>query len=636
MELKDNGFHTLYSGTYIPYDQLFSNSFDIEHIIPKARLYDDSFANKTLEARSVNLSKSNKTAFDFVKEVYPERVEVYKSIIADFFKRGIIGKRKRDYLLMKEADIPSDFLNRELNDTRYIAKKAIDILSRIVKVVTPTTGAITDRLREDWQLIDIMKELNFSKYEAAGLVETFIDHNGKPIKKIKDWTKRNDHRHHAMDALTIAFTKHDYIQYLNNLNARSDKSGSIYVIEKKELERRNDGKIVFKAPMENFRLEAKKHLEATLVSIKSKAKVTTKNCNRPRKKNVQERPTTQTTMTPRGPLHNETVYGSRKQYLIKSEKVGASFYEEKISQVAKKAYREALLARLLLFDGDPKKAFTGKNSLEKNPIWLDTNHAYHVPSKVDVLYMETIYTVRKPINKDLNIEKVLDVGIKRLLEDRIKEFNGDAAKAFANLDENPIWLNKEKGIAIKSVTINAGLKDPEPIRTKKDKNGKQMIDENGTPIPSDYVQTAGNHHIAIFEDENGKLQEHVVSFYEATARRTQGLSVVDKEYNKEHGWKFLFTLKQNEMFVFPSEDFNPKEFDIMNPDNYEVVSKHLYRVQKLSSKYYVFRHHLETNVEELNALKDKTWLRIRNPESIRDTVKIRINNIGQIVSIGEY
>ena len=265
MELKDNGFHTLYSGTYIPYDQLFSNSFDIEHIIPKARLYDDSFANKTLEARSVNLSKSNKTAFDFVKEVYPERVEVYKSIIADFFKRGIIGKRKRDYLLMKEADIPSDFLNRELNDTRYIAKKAIDILSRIVKVVTPTTGAITDRLREDWQLIDIMKELNFSKYEAAGLVETFIDHNGKPIKKIKDWTKRNDHRHHAMDALTIAFTKHDYIQYLNNLNARSDKSGSIYVIEKKELERRNDGKIVFKAPMENFRLEAKKHLEATRV-----------------------------------------------------------------------------------------------------------------------------------------------------------------------------------------------------------------------------------------------------------------------------------------------------------------------------------------------------------------------------------
>jgi CRISPR-associated endonuclease Csn1 len=250
--------------------------------------------------------------------------------------------------------------------------------------------------------------------------------------------------------------------------------------------------------------------------------------------------------------------------------------------------------------------------------------------------METIYTVRKPITKDLKIEKVLDAGIRRVLEERLRANGGDAAKAFANLDENPIWLNKEKGIAIKSVTINAGLKDPEPIRTKKDKDGKQILDENGTPVPSDYVQTAGNHHIAIFEDENGKLQEHVVSFYEATARRIQGLPVIDKDFNKELGWKFLFTLKQNEMFVFPSEDFNPKEFDLINPDNYEIISKHLYRVQKLPSKYYNFRHHLETNVEENNALKDNTWLRITNLERLHDVVKVRINNIGQIVGIGEY
>ncbi len=636
MELKDNGFHTLYSGTYIPYDQLFSNSFDIEHIIPKAKLYDDSFANKTLEARSVNLTKSDKTAFDFVKEVYPNRIDEYKAIIADLHKRGVIGKRKRDYLLMEEKDIPSDFLNRELNDTRYIAKKAIDILSQIVKVVIPTTGAITDRLREDWQLIDIMKELNFHKYEAAGLVEVFTDHNGKPIKKIKDWTKRNDHRHHAMDALTIAFTKHEYIQYLNNLNARSDKSSSIYAIEKKELERRPDGKIVFKAPMKNFRQEAKKQLEATLVSVKSKTKVTTKHKNKPKKKNAQDSPTVQSVLTPRGPLHNETVYGTRKQYMLKTEKVGASFTRDKIAQVAKKVYREALLTRLEEFDGDPKKAFTGKNALEKKPIWLDSNQTFHVPSKVEVLYMETIYTVRKPISKDLKIEKVLDAGIRRILQDRINEYKGDAAKAFANLDENPIWLNKEKGIAIKSVTINAGLKDPEPIRTKRDKEGKRILDNNGMPIPSDFVQTAGNHHIAIFEDEDGKLQEHVVSFYEATARQIQGLPVVDKDYNKENGWKFLFTLKQNEMFVFPSDDFSPEEINLMDPDNYEVISKHLYRVQKLSSKYYVFRHHLETNVEDINELRNMAWIRIQNVEPLRNIIKVRINNIGQIVCIGEY
>ena len=65
-ELKPNGFKTLYSDTYIPKDKLFSKDFDIEHIIPKARLFDDSLSNKTLEARDVNIAKSNKSAFDFI------------------------------------------------------------------------------------------------------------------------------------------------------------------------------------------------------------------------------------------------------------------------------------------------------------------------------------------------------------------------------------------------------------------------------------------------------------------------------------------------------------------------------------------------------------------------------------------
>ena len=34
-----------------------------------------------------------------------------------------------------------------------------------------STGAITDELREDWQLVDVMKELNWEKYKVLGLVE---------------------------------------------------------------------------------------------------------------------------------------------------------------------------------------------------------------------------------------------------------------------------------------------------------------------------------------------------------------------------------------------------------------------------------------------------------------------------------
>lgn len=634
MELKDNGFKTLYSNTYIPYDKLFTDSFDIEHIIPKAKLFDDSFANKTLEAREANIRKGNQTAYDFVADTYPDRLEDYQNIVADLFGKHAIGKRKKNYLLMKEQDIPTDFLNRDLSDTRYITKKAMEILGQIVPVVTTTTGSVTDRLREHWQLIDLMKELNFPKYKMAGLTELFQDHHGRPVQKIMDWTKRNDHRHHALDALTIAFTKPSFIQYFNNLSARGDKSSVIYAIEKKEMERLPDGKLVFKAPMDRFRQEAKLHLEGVLVSVKSKSKVTTKSKNKPRRKD--DSTFVQTTLTPRGALHNETIYGKRKQYLVKPEKVGASFDAQKIGCVAKKIYRDALLQRLMAFGGDAKKAFTGKNSLEKNPVWLDSNHTYAVPARVEVVEVADIYTIRKPVTKDLRLDKVLDVGIRRILEERLQECGGDAAKAFSNLDENPIWLNREKGISIKRVTLNAGLSGPEALRVKRDKDGNTMTDENGCQIPSDYVQTAGNHHVAIFEDEDGKLQEHMVSFYEATARSIQGLPVVDRHYNHDLNWKFMFTMKQNEYFVFPSGDFRPDIIDLKSPANFEIVSKHLYRVQKLSSKDYYFRHHLETTVEENKALKDHTWLRITNIEKLRGIVKVRVDNLGRIVETGEY
>src|SRR5574344_834076 len=112
------------------------------------------------------------------------------------------------------------------------------MLEDMVKFVIPTTGSITDRLREDWQLIDVMQELNWDKYEKLGLTEIIEDKDGRKIRRIKDWTKRNDHRHHAMDALAIAFTKRSFIQYLNNLNARrTNEEQSISNAEKEDADR---------------------------------------------------------------------------------------------------------------------------------------------------------------------------------------------------------------------------------------------------------------------------------------------------------------------------------------------------------------------------------------------------------------
>lgn len=688
LELEKNGFKTLYSNTYIPKEKVFSKEFDIEHIIPQAKLFDDSFSNKTLEVRNVNLKKSNATAYDFVLSEYGDKAEEYKNRIENLYADKAISKTKRDKLLMREADIPSGFINRDLRDSQYIAKQAREILEGIVKFVVPTTGSITDRLRDDWQLVNVMQELNWDKYNKLGLTYYEQDRDGRQIPRIKDWTKRNDHRHHAMDALTIAFTKHSYIQYLNNLNARVQKgadeyfdldmvelsdlskeqrSSAIYGIERKELERDEHGKLRFKPPMplDEFRTEAKRQLENIIISNKAKNKVVTQNINTSKKKIGKNK---KVQLTPRGQLHLETVYGSSKRYVTKEEKVNASFNVEKIMTVASPRYREALLARLKIFGGDPKKAFTGKNTLEKLPEWLNEQHTEKVPEKVTTVGFETIYTIRKEISPDLKIDKVVDAQIRRILQARLDEFGGDTKKAFSNLDENPIWLNKAKGISIKRVTIT-GISNAEALHDKRDKEGNLILDGNSNPQPVDFVNTGNNHHVAIYRkpkldknneplhDENGNIQyeldEQIVSFYEATSRAMQHLPIIDKTYKQEEGWQFLFTMKQNEYFVFPRYDdegniiFNPKDYDnswFLNPENYATISPNLYRVQKMSKvaygnsfvRDYMFRHHLETTVAENKALRDVTYHQYKSIAFAETIVKVRVNHIGKIVSVGEY
>lgn len=322
---------------------------------------------------------------------------------------------------------------------------------------------------------------------------------------------------------------------------------------------------------------------------------------------------------------------------MKQEKVSSAFNEEKISTIGNPQIREALLRRLSEFGGDAKKAFTGKNSLEKNPIYLDDSHTKQVPQKVKTVTLEEVFTIRKPVDKDLNVDKVVDQRVRKLLQERLAEYGGDAKKAFANLDENPIWLNRERGIAIKRVTIY-GVSNATALHDKRDMHGKKMLNSNGISIPVDYVSTSNNHHVAIFRDKDGNLQEHVVSFFEATERAQQQLPIVDYEYNKHLGWQFLFTMKRNEYFVFPNEKtgFDPNEVDLLDPKNAAEISKNLFRVQKLATKNYCFRHHLETSSETPKELSGITYKWQLGLKGIVGIVKVRVNHLGEIVAVGEY
>jgi len=560
-ELEPLGHKTLYSNTYISPSQVFSGDFDIEHIIPQSRLFDDSFSNKTLELRSINIEKGNQTAIDYIKEKYGETgndksIDKYLERIQNLFKNGKISKTKYKHLTWKEEDIPEGFINRDLGNTQYITKYARTMLETMCRRVISTTGSITDELRNDWQLVDLMKELNWDKYSALGLTYYEENREGKKLGRIRDWTKRNDHRHHAMDALTVAFTKDVYIQYYNYMNAKEDKDfhytkeqwskmfpslpmpeehSNINGIKNKYFE---NGKALPPMPLNEFRAEAKRHLENTLISIKAKNKVITQNINITKKtggtnKKIQ--------LTPRGQLHLESVNGSYHKPIVKVEKS------------------------------------TGKKTVT----------------------FETVYTIRKAVSPDLNIDKVVDVGVRSILKKRLEEYGGDTKRAFSNLDENPIWLNKDKGISIKRVTIT-GISNGEPLHTKKDKDGKDILDSEGKKIPVDFISTSNNHHVAVYRipvidkktgrqkiNDNGnpmyELQENVVTFFEAVARRNAGLPIIEKEYKQSEGWQFLFSIKQNEYFVFPRTEkreiveiktgeittvevvtFNPNEIDLLN------------------------------------------------------------------------
>ena len=669
-ELALNGYKTLYSNTYIQKERLFSNDFDIEHIIPKSLLYDDSFSNKTIELKSINQEKGNKTANDFVKEKWGEEGFIqYKGRLEKLFKNLpepeqvevnkksnnaiTISKAKYNKLLKTASDLgDSGFIERDLRDTQYISKKTKEILSELVKTVITTTGMVTDILRKDWGLIDIMKELNLEKYKSVGLTEIVEKSNGQKKEIIIDWSKRDDQRHHAMDALTVAFTSYNHIQYINYFNARSDvnhqKHNNIIGIERKiKINISNEKK--FKDPFEDFRKSAKEHLEKIIISYKNKNKVTTINKNKVAQK-------TQSTLTPRGELHKETVYGKILQPEIKYIKVNVKLTLDIAQKITNNLYKHLIINRLTENGNDPKKAFTGKNSLDKKPIYIDKYKNKTLPEEIKIVNYVEIFTIRKKIDKDLQLEKIIDKEIKKILENRLLEYNNNPKLAFENLDKNPIYLNKEKNIKIKRVTIE-GVRNAIHLHYKKNHLNQFILDNDNHKIPTDYVQTGNNHHVAIFIDKNGDIQENVVSFFEAVQCKNNNFPIINKYFNNNIEWTFLFTMKQNEIFVLPEYDyengkikmikmnngtlersfkFNPKEINLKDDLKINIIKKHLFRIQKIGQGDYTFRHIYETKINDNINLKNIAYFRVTNKSLLQDIVKVRINHVGKIVQVGEY
>lgn len=141
----EQGGRCAYSNKQINENYLFDdNLYQIDHILPYSRSYDDSLTNKVLVYTERNQKKGNKTP----KEAFNK--EEFKNIL-DFISISSISNKKRDKLLANEID--SDFIERNKVDSSYIAvlgKKLIE--SYLQKPVICPNGSITNKLKMLWGL----------------------------------------------------------------------------------------------------------------------------------------------------------------------------------------------------------------------------------------------------------------------------------------------------------------------------------------------------------------------------------------------------------------------------------------------------------------------------------------------------
>jgi CRISPR-associated endonuclease Csn1 len=254
-----------YTGKHFTLRQLFQDAqFDVEHIIPLSRYPDDSFQNKTLCWHEENRNiKRNKTPFDAYSKDTTRWEEMQIRIKA--WKPGNPGKLKR--FMLRSEDELAEFTARQMNDTRYASVLSARLLESLYggrDEVTPTgtrqviyasSGAVTATLRRVWGLEAILREAIPSNNGQS---------KGKP---------RTDHRHHAIDAITIALTRQSVVQTMAH-SASLDR----------RLEQDSRAFRCIPSPWPNFIESIRPHIEQMIISHRPEHKMS-------------------------GALHDETNYG---------------------------------------------------------------------------------------------------------------------------------------------------------------------------------------------------------------------------------------------------------------------------------------------------------------------------------------
>lgn len=578
-------YRSPYTGRVIPLSKLFTPAYEIEHVIPQSRYFDDSLSNKVICESEVNKYKDRMFGYEFIVEkggsIIPANlggtIRIFdKTEYEEFVKKHYAGNRSKMRRLLMD-DLPDGFIERQMNDSRYMARQAIGILSHLVrdkdedafmsKHVLASNGRITDRLKKEWGIGQVWNDLvaprfmrmnNLTGSNAYGEWVTDQGHRwfrtSVPLELSRGFSKKRiDHRHHAMDAIVIACTTRDHINYLNNVSARAGQAEERYDLKRKlceKVETDANGNYVwqFLKPWPTFTQDVREELAGVIVSFKQNLRVINRMTNRYwHYENGQKKLEKQVRgdgWSIRKSLHKDTVHGLVRLQTVKKVKLA-----------------EALDQWHMIKDKDIRMEVKKVIGLYKNPdkktiVKYFKDRGYTVGGK-DISRVEIYYTpavaeqvaLRTSIDTTFNqkkIDSVTDSGIRAILTRHLARYDGNSEAAFsadgiAEMNRNIRQLNNghdHKPILKVRVVDALGLKFP--VGHIGNKNQKYVVAAKGT-----------NLFFAVYADEEGKRYFESIPFNVAVENEKAGMPPAPDRDEKGH--PLLFTLSPNDLVYVPEE-----------------------------------------------------------------------------------
>ncbi|MDO5316367.1 MAG: HNH endonuclease domain-containing protein [bacterium] len=489
-------YRSPYTGEMIPLAKLFTAAYEIEHVIPQSRYFDDSFTNKVICEKEVNGLKDRQLSFEFIKNHHGEKVQLSQGKVVEilsveayekFVKEHYANNRTKMKKLLMD-DIPDGFIERQLNDSRYISKLVKGLLSNIVreklengkyeqeavsKNLISCNGSITDRLKKDWGMNDVWNGIVLPRFRRLNELTgkdcfTTISAEGHeipamPLELQKGFNKKRiDHRHHAMDAIVIACATRDHVNLLNNEAAHSKHNANRYQLQRKL--RRFEKLTIdgvekeiakeFLKPWDSFTTDAKQKLENIIVSFKQNLRVINKTTNSYQHydetgKKVMVKQEKGDSWAIRKSMHKDTVFGEVN--LRMSDKlVSLNEALKNPKTIVNKEFKKKVME--LLEEGRDAK-YIKKYVEDNKDIWSDIDvkriQVYYYTKETKDRYFATRKLLDTSFNSKKIKESVTDTGIQKILLAHLEAKGGDPELAFSpdgidEMNRNNVALNKGK------------------------------------------------------------------------------------------------------------------------------------------------------------------------------------------------